>query len=255
MMECADYRRAVLADPHHPTADMRSHAASCHDCTRYGERILAFESRLDRALRVPGDETRDGGAGANGSNVIPLQSTRSPARPAAVAAAVSPRVRRGWFAAAASVLVAICVAGGLWLALPRPSLAADVVGHMADEPGAWSRTDVPVPSGKLERVLSDSRVRLKSSAGLVSYANSCPFRGHRVPHLVVQTAAGPVTVMVLTHEAVNGAMHFDEQGYRGMIVPIPGHGSVAVLERGPNTDMKAVEEVAARVRGAIDFTT
>ncbi len=254
MMECADYRRVVLADPHHPTADMRSHAAACHDCTRYTERILAFESRLERALRVPVGGARDGGAGVNGSNVVPLRPARPPARSAPAAAAMSPRLRRGWLAAAASVLVAVCVAGGLWLALPRPSLAADVVGHMAGEPGAWSRTDVPVPGRKLDQVLHDSRLRLKSSAGLVSYANSCPFRGHRVPHLVVQTDAGPVTVMVLTHETVNVAMHFDEQGYRGMIVPIPGHGSVAVLERGANTDMKAVEEVAARVRGAIDFT-
>ena len=40
-----------------------------------------------------------------------------------------------------------------------------------------------------------------AGAGLVSYANSCVFRGHHVPHLVVQTEAGPVTVMVLVHES------------------------------------------------------
>ncbi len=149
MMECADYRRAILADPHHPTADMRSHAASCHDCGRYTERVLAFERLLERALRVPVGAAQDSGAaasaaGTSGGNVIPLRSPRSPPGSDTAAAAMSLRLGRGWFAAAASVLVAVFVAGGLWLALPRPSLAADVVSHMAGEPGAWSRTDVPV---------------------------------------------------------------------------------------------------------------
>jgi hypothetical protein len=40
-----------------------------------------------------------------------------------------------------------------------------------------------------------------------------------------------------------------------VIVPIPGHGSLAVLERGPATDLDAVESVAARVQSAIDWTT
>ncbi len=61
--------------------------------------------------------------------------------------------------------------------------------------------------------------------------------------------------MVLTHETVTSTMHFDEHGYRGMIVPVRGHGSLAVLEQGQNTDMKLVEDVAARVLGAIEFTT
>jgi hypothetical protein len=49
-------------------------------------------------------------------------------------------------------------------------------------------------------------------------------------------------------------MRFDEHGYRGIIVPVPGHGRIAVLERGPGTDMITVERVAAKVLGAIDWT-
>ncbi len=37
--------------------------------------------------------------------------------------------------------------------------------------------------------------------------------------------------MVLVHEAVRNPQQFDEQGYRGTIVPVPGHGSIAVLMR------------------------
>ena len=82
---------------------------------------------------------------------------------------------------------------------------------------------------------------LNPDAGTVSYARSCRFRGRMVPHLVVQTEMGPVTVMVLVHESVAKPVPFDEQGYRGVIVPVPGHGSLAVLARGQDADLNAVE--------------
>jgi hypothetical protein len=76
-----------------------------------------------------------------------------------------------------------------------------------------------------------------------------------VPHLVVQTAAGPVTVMVLVHESVRRDVNFNEHGYRGMIVPVRDHGSLAVLEHTPGADPKTIEAVAAQVAGALDWTS
>jgi len=73
-----------------------------------------------------------------------------------------------------------------------------------------------------------------------------------VPHLVVQTPSGPVTVMVLVHEAAGVPAQFDEQGYRGTIVPMPGHGSIAVLMRDPGA--ADLERIAAQVRDAIAWT-
>ena len=97
-------------------------------------------------------------------------------------------------------------------------------------------------------------MRLRPDAGMVSYAQSCLFRGHHVPHLVVQTGMGPVTVMVLVHENVAAARMFDKGGYRGTIVPVPGHGSIAVLVKGDEGDLAQVESVAARVKDAIVWT-
>jgi hypothetical protein len=39
-----------------------------------------------------------------------------------------------------------------------------------------------------------------------------------------------------------------------MIVPVPGHGSLAVLERGPSFDVKTMEAVAAQVVDAIAWS-
>ena len=235
MMDCNAYRRSMMADPRDADPRLSEHRESCHDCNLFTEGLLRFESRLDRALHVA----------APADNVLPLRAKETPA--------LRLNNRRGWLAMAASVLMAVVVAGVLWVAGPGPSLAADVVTHMGGEPDAWS-TRTPVLDSELEAVLRDTHLRLSEGAGPVSYAASCAFRGHHVPHLVIQTESGPVTVMVLVHENVPKPVRFDEGGYRGVIVPVAGHGSLAVLTRGSSADIKSVEAIAARVQSSITWT-
>ena len=234
MIDCASYRRTMLADPHDADPQLREHVAGCADCARFTERLTRFEEKFARALRI--DVPSAAGPGYRAPHKRFLG------------------VNRAWLAMAATVLIVLSAVAGLWIAAPGRSLAADVVAHMAEEPQAWARSDVPVPAAALDQVLRAAHVRLRPGAGLVSYANSCEFRGHKVPHLVVQTDMGPVTVMVLPHESVDRTVPFDEEGYRGVIVPVPGHGSLAVLARGRSADMDAVRRVAASVQESVEWT-
>jgi hypothetical protein len=225
MMDHARYRMRIGADPRSSDPELREHRESCRECQLYTERLLRFESRLERALRVD----------------VRAQTHR-------------PASWR-WMAMAASVLLGVVVAAGIWAVLPGASLAADVVAHMREEPQAWRRTDVAVPDAELNDILRESNLRLGAAAGIVSYASSCAFRGHQVPHLVVQTPSGPVTVMVLVHESVSRLTQFDEQGYRGTIVPMPGHGSIAVLMQNPGAaQARDLQRIAAQVRASIVWT-
>jgi hypothetical protein len=61
-------------------------------------------------------------------------------------------------------------------------------------------------------------------------------------------------VMVLVHEAVRKSAQFDAEGYRGTIVPVPGHGSIAVLMRDSGIGAEELERVAARVDDSIVWT-
>jgi Protein of unknown function (DUF3379) len=233
MMDHTQYREGVLADPHSEDAELRAHRDACAECRAYTERLLKFESRLQRAMRID------------------LPPERAQVLPFARNTAANKSTTRRAFAIAASVLLGAAVVGGVWLSLPGRSLAAAVVAHMAGEPDAWKRTDIPVDAPALQDVLKDSKLELKPDAGVVSYASSCSFRGHVVPHLVVQTPSGPVTVMVLVHEPLRKSMDFDEQGYRGTIVPVPGHGSIAVLMRDAGVSRGQIEKIAARVDASI----
>jgi hypothetical protein len=232
MMDHTQYREGVMADPHSEDAELRAHREACAECRAYTERLLEFESRLQRAMRID----------------MPVRAQVLPFARKSVAARSA--TRRA-FAVAASVLLGAAIVGGVWLSLPQRSLAAAVVAHMAGEPDAWKRTDIPVDAPALQDVLKDSKLELKPDAGIVSYASSCSFRGHVVPHLVVQTASGPVTVMVLVHEPLRKSMDFNEQGYRGTIVPVPGHGSIAVLMRDSGVSLEQIEKIAARVDASI----
>jgi hypothetical protein len=245
MMDHEHYRSAIMADPRDPDPALRQHRESCPECRAFSDSMLRFESRLERALKVDIPTRRD---------VLPFE------RKAASEPRTAPRIgpwRR--FAIAASVLIGLGLAGGLWLALPQRSLAADVVAHVEGEPQSW-QTRVAVPGADLAAVLKDSKLRLKPDAGIVSYASSCFFRKHFVPHLVVQTESGPATVMVLVHESASRPTQFDEQGYRGTIVPVPGHGAIAVLMRGagadpPGAEAQALQRIAERVGESIEWTT
>jgi hypothetical protein len=234
MMDHTRYRSAIMADPRDPDAELRAHREACPECRHYTEQLLKFDARIERALRVDIPV---------GAEVLPFAR-----KPQTFAGA------RRRLAIAASVLLGTAIVGGIWLTLPQRSLAAAVVAHMAGEPDAWQRTDIAVDAPALQDVLRDSKLRLNPKAGIVSYASSCPFRGHRVPHLVVQTPEGPVTVMVLVHEPLRKSMQFDEQGYRGTLVPVPGHGSLAVLMQDSGISSAEIARIAAQVDDSIVWT-
>jgi hypothetical protein len=231
MMDHTQYRSAVLTDPQDPNPELREHSENCAECSAFTRELLGFESRLARALRI------EVPAGVS-AEVVSLASRRRPVMGARL------------MALAASALFGAALVGTIWVAVPSRSLAAAVVAHMAGEPDAW-QTEAPVPAPDLNAVLQNSKVKLMPQAGAVSYASSCAFRGYVVPHLVVQSDSGPVTVMVLVHETKARWKQFDEQGYRGVIVPMQGHGALAILMKDPHTDAATVAKVAARVRESI----
>jgi hypothetical protein len=105
-----------------------------------------------------------------------------------------------------------------------------VVAHVKGEPDSWMST-IKVSAGSIDHALKSSGVGLDLASDKIVYAQSCWFRGHYVPHLVVQTTQGPATVLILRHEQVKARDAFHEGGMTGIIVPA-GDGSIAVLTRG-----------------------
>ncbi|HVO44877.1 MAG TPA: DUF3379 family protein [Steroidobacteraceae bacterium] len=263
-MNCETARELIGADPDNRSPELLEHLRSCPECQVFREQMLALNAQIRRALDlklqprsrgtgqasgggpvgatgpVPGDAGGAGPSAAPPSNVTPLR--RKPAPGGGL-------LRSRWMALAASVAGALFVGVTLWLGRPSESLAHDVVVHVEGEPDSWSRTQ-PVASEDVAAVLRKSGVKLGAGMDPVVYASSCMFRGHYVPHFVVMTKAGPVTVMILANERIGSTKQFHSDGYSGLLVPVKA-GSVAVLSRSPmQLDQPARDVVQALQSGS-----
>jgi len=212
--DCRHARLHIGAAPHELPAEVTRHLAGCTECSRFRDETLALDARLRSALEVPLPRFRE----------------------------QAPRPRR--LALAASGVLALLLAGGAWFLNPKPALAGEVADHVMHEAGSWNRQQVLSPA-EINAVLQQAGVKFDTSLPVV-YAIVCPFRGRHVPHFVVQTANGPMTVMLLAHEKVSARTEFSEHGLRGVLLPA-GDGSVALL-----THAGAVPEgVAGEIVGAV----
>ncbi len=221
-MNCQEFRRAAGADPQHLATAAEAHLRDCPACAQYLAEIVDLDARLKRALAVS----------------VP------PARPR-VAVASRQRV----LALAASVLFAVAIGVTGWLAFAPRGLAADVVEHMRGEPESWASA-TPASDATLEAAMQRGDAWFTTMPGRFVYVRSCWFRGHYVPHLVLATDQGPVTLLLLRHEKLRERKAFDEDGYRGVLLPVDA-GAVAVVTHGTPLS----EDVAKRVAASIQWTS
>ena len=203
-MNCDDARLLIGGDPGASTPELEEHVRGCAACAQWRREMQALDADILRALQQP-----------------PEMARATAARPAPA--------WRQWALAASAVLATFAVFA-LWLLRPSDTLAHDVVTHVQGEPDSWLATQ-QVSAEELNHALSGAGVALHITSDKIVYAQSCWFHGHYVPHLVVQTAQGPSTVMILRHEQVSGRRSFHEAGMNGVIVPVE-HGSIAVVARG-----------------------
>ena len=202
-MSCDEARLLIGADPLATTPALEEHLATCAACARFRDEMRSLDADIRRALERPPDIAR-------------LRSAGPPAW-------------RQW-ALAASVALASFAVLAVWLLRPSDTLAHEVVAHVQHEPESWLASQHVSVQG-ISEALRGAGVTLDVTSDRIRYAQSCWLRGHYVPHLVIQTARGPVTVLILRHEQVRARRTFHEAGMTGVIVPAE-QGSIAVLARG-----------------------
>jgi len=222
-MNCAEARLLIGANPRDRTPALEEHLRACESCRTYHHEMIMFDDKIRRALSY--------------GVMIPPRSAASKPH--------SPPLR---WALAASLVIGLGAAAVLWTLQPVDALAIEVVAHVAAEPDSWSRI-APLPKAELDPVLRQAGIMLDTTAGDVVYARTCEFRGRTIPHFVVRTAEGPVTVLVLAGETVPFRRHFSEEGYAGVLVPASSGGAVAVLARGT----AQVDEAARRMMTALHW--
>lgn len=229
---CIEFRHAFGADPTRRDAALARHRLECRGCGEYARGIETLDRILTVALAVPVPE-----------GLAHRAFLRATAEPAS-------RWARPMFAAAAALVLVAVGTVSYRNSGPAPTLAAEVLAHARHEPQSWSPALEPVAATRVRGVLAQSEIALIDSArlGFVSYARTCTLRGRTVPHLVVQSTAGPVMVLLLPDEKLAHEQVLDQDGWRGVLVPV-GDGSIGIVAADP----AAVEAVRQRVTQAIDL--
>ena len=251
-MNCEEFNKAVLSEPHAESPARSAHAEACPDCARLFVRVQRMERELSAVLAVPVPESLSGAVpdiealaprasrdDSAAGNVVEFPAGRG---------AGSAASRWPVFAslAAAVALIAVFVLRPQGAApFDGQALAAEVFEHVDHELGAMRPAATSVDDAAFDAALSPAGVRLapESVPGLVSYARSCVIDGRLVPHLVVQGAAGPVTVLIMPDQRVDGPMSIARDGLEGVILPVGEGGSIAIVGRDA-ASVDAVRDIA-----------
>jgi hypothetical protein len=221
-MNCTDYRKALTAEPGYH--DESGHVDSCADCQAYRDEILGLDEKLIAAMEfsvpelhmpeLPDIETE---------NVVDLSSRRSTPKPV-------------WYAMAASVLLAAVISirmigtdvTDVRMDASFGTLAEQVLAHVDHEPQALQPSSTAVSDSQLSSAVPKNIAAMNHDAGLITYAESCRINGRDVPHLVIQGARGPITILLMPEESIAEATTLDGVNIKGIILPV-GNGSIAII--------------------------
>lgn len=220
IMNCEDYKESLAADPTASIEGGEEHVAACESCAAFTAEMQAFNDRISAALaiNVPDLKIPDLPEIEDGNVVnLPFAGKKKFAAPT-------------WIAIAATVVLAAFV-GIRMINLSQLNslpLADQVLAHLDHEPYALKVTNVAVSDAQFAKVVNPSVGTMDRSVGLVSYAQSCVINGKTIPHLVIQGEKGPITLLLMPEEMVNGAMTLEGKGVNGVILPV-GNGSIAII--------------------------
>ncbi len=218
-MNCIEFLFRHTTDPHGQDPVLLRHRHECPACNAFAAQQLAFEKTLREAVRLPVPSTL-------AARLVLNQAIHGP---------------RPWrrFAVAATFLLTLGIAAGLWWSAQRVSLEESVLAHVLDERDLLA-TRGSVPATDVASILRTAGVVLRKEVGAVRYAGVCQIRQHAGGHLVVPGRHGPVTVLLLPKEPVASRRTVAAHGFHGVIVPL-GHGSMAIIGE-PGEEIGPIEQ-------------
>lgn len=172
-MNCLEFRRHILADPRQPGPAERAHAAACAACADHLEKQRDFDALLFEAMQVtPPDGLAD--------RILVARGLRN---------------RRWiWPIAAGVVLTGALVA--MWPRWAGDPLGREAIAHVSHEPQAFTAA-YPIPDEALATMLSAQGMSVVRAVGRVTYSTLCPVGEQVARHIVVRTAEGPVTLLLM----------------------------------------------------------
>lgn len=223
-MNCLQFRRAALANPHHPGHEALAHEAECAVCARFYGELRRQEENLYEALCVP---VPDG---------LPDRILLRRAR--GWREWLAPRLLLPALAASLTIAVALGIAWTRTPDLTPEMLAAGIATHVEHE-GKALAASTPLPSATLARALRRGGGALLDPRVRTTYADHCPLPGGgEGEHIVFDTPHGKITLIMMPGKKLAQPLRLDRNGVTVSLMPA-GEGSVALVTANPQSVLDA----------------
>lgn len=224
-MNCLEFRRLALAEPHSEQHEFVQHARNCPECLKYLGGVKQMDADLSASLdvKIPSDL------------VARLKLHQGMEAPVEVNRA--PIWRQPRYAIAASFMVVFLMAGIFttsWLGFQQQisddyeSLLAGVIEHMEDVP--------MTPVWEVERANTTANTLLASyqpnmklkHLDNLQFTKICPMGRYRGIHASLETADGTVTFAYIKGEPIGEVLDTAYQGMVTRVKPVRGGNLVIV---------------------------
>ena len=196
-----------MLDPRRLDSEALAHARTCDVCRVFLAEALALEDQLDDALRVP---VPDG---------LKERAMRQ--------ALETPRFSRR-YALAAGIALALGAAGTTMLWRRNDPLALAGIDFVVFEEAQAILDATPADPADLQRAAVEVGIKLPGQLGELHYVGTCPFGGATAHHVVLKTAYGKATLLLLPGRTRAFRAVAVAHGLEAVVAPAAG-GSVAII--------------------------
>jgi hypothetical protein len=136
--------------------------------------------------------------------------------------------RRTWLWGLAATVVLTAGAALLVPTLRGEAMGREVIAHVREEPQSF-RIVTSQAARFLDDALALQGVKVGAAIGAVTYAQLCPLKDQKAKHLVVATAAGPVTLLLMPDDTGwRRRAVVETDGMTAITFPV-ARGSIAVV--------------------------
>ncbi|MCJ2377305.1 DUF3379 domain-containing protein [Vibrio sp. ZSDZ34] len=228
-MDELEFRRRIMSDPKSRDPQLQSAIQSDEANAKFAEEILAFDDKLERAMKidVPDDLADKILFQQSGqSNVVKVNFTK---RALATAASI---------AFAFGLVVGQVNWGNILVTPAQATLSDTAIKHVVNEMSFIETLDEAVTMNQINAKLLPFAHQLTTQFPYhVYYLNHCGFGDSNAMHMVFQGSKGKVTLFI-TPELSESVTEFDKDGLSGVVVPMGDSSVILVGEL--NEDFSAI---------------
>jgi hypothetical protein len=221
-MDCIEFRRLILADPRVRTPEQDAHLAGCAECASLARGMESSEARLYQAMNVPVPDAL--------AERILLRRERQSAAPRVWGVAASLVVALGFsayfYSTSGPEREQPLAAASVGVSHPAVAAISYVVDHESKLLAEGRSGDPAVMRAALARL----GLKLPSRGVNVRYLGKCPVPSGTGEHVVLETALGRVTLILVPDQPFGPRVLVADREMTALTVPVRTGGYILVAD-------------------------